>query len=122
MQGPRRLLHNAVVLPETEEIWRAGAALGAAVAEHRHFAEEVLPALRGKGLTLVGAPIETLGVVPDEHGGVAGDDTEMVPEGDLDVKLREQRQVDPGHSRHLAGHWPRGVNDYIGGDLTTARQ
>ena len=46
----------------------------------------------------------------------------MVPVGHLDVKLREQRQVDSGHGRHLAGHWPGGVYDYVGGDLVTACQ
>ncbi len=110
-QWPDRFLPNLVVVfPEGKEVWRLDAALGAPVAEDRHLAKQVAAALGLQFRSLLVAPVDRLVVTPNEHGGLTGDHSEMLPVGNLDVDFSKDRQFDTHHACNRTRHGPRCVD------------
>ena len=90
------------------------------MAEDRHLTEQVIPALFGQGLPFLGAPVEMLSVAPNDHRGIPWHDTQVIPVSHLDVKLREEGQIDAGQGGNSSGHRPGSVDDHLGGNLVAA--
>ena len=66
----------------------------------------------GEFRMLILRPRELLRVIEDDEPGVTINHTERILERDLEMHLREHRQVHANELRHTAGEWAGAVHEH----------